>query len=326
MAKSLSLKQLFAQPVVFIRFIIYNLLPASGLAILVGKPKSGKSTLVRQLILAVANGIKFLGFDTVQCSVLYFAIEEIPSEVTRHFRDMGARGDEPIEIHTGPLESDWLLALENTLTRNPLIKLVVIDPLLLAVEVKDANDYAPMMKALSPLREIARRLEVTILCVHHSKKSVSSDAGDNVLGSTAIRATADAIWQVIKLPDGKRTFQTEMRYGTDLPPTNLIFDEDFRSSQLGQSEAYVEMQKAAVVRERIEADIIRVLTASPWQTTEEILSAVAGKTTIKLQVLWEMGQRGSLVRIGTGVKGDPHQHAVTVPVEAEQNDAEFVEP
>jgi hypothetical protein len=47
-----------------------------GLAFVVGKPKSGKSTLVRQLILAVATGIQFLGFDTIQCSVLYLAIEE----------------------------------------------------------------------------------------------------------------------------------------------------------------------------------------------------------------------------------------------------------
>src|SRR5436309_232500 len=149
MANLVTLKQLFSRPQVFIRFIIYNLLPASGLAIIVGKPKSGKSTLVRQLILAVANGIPFLGFDTVQCSVLYYAIEERASEVTRHFRDMGAHGDEPIEIHTGSLESEWMLDLENRLTKNPLIKLVVIDPLLLAVHVKDANDYAPMMKALS---------------------------------------------------------------------------------------------------------------------------------------------------------------------------------
>jgi stage III sporulation protein SpoIIIAA len=57
MAKFITLNQLFSQPLAVIRFLIYNLLPASGLAILVGKPKSGKSTLVRQLILAVAKGI-----------------------------------------------------------------------------------------------------------------------------------------------------------------------------------------------------------------------------------------------------------------------------
>jgi hypothetical protein len=320
-----TLRQLYSLPLVVIRFLISNLLPASGLVFVVGKPKSGKSTLVRQLILAVAKGISFLGFNTVQCSVLYYAIEERWSEVIRHFRDMGAGGDEPIEIHTGALEAGWLHDLEDRLTKNPLIKLVVIDPLLLALHVKDANDYAPMMKALSPLREIARRFEVAILCVHHSKKSISADAGDNVLGSTAVRGSADATWQVIKQPDGQRTFHTEMRYGTDMSPMNLIFDVASGLSQLGQSESFVEMQKAAGVRDRIEQAIIDAVTEIPMRTRDEIIDAVVGNSAVKHEVFGKLERHGLLVRSGHGVKGDPHRYVVGVPVETEQHDEDYVE-
>ena len=159
--------------------------------------------------------------------------------------------------------------------------LVVIDPVLLAVNVRDANDYAPMMKALSLLRTVARDFEVAILCVHHSKKSISADAGDNVLGSTAIRGSADATWQVMKAPDGTRSFQTEMRYGVALPPTNLVFDEDTHTSRLGMAEATVKARESAQTRERIERDILSAVGSAPGRTRDEILTAITGNATVK---------------------------------------------
>jgi hypothetical protein len=42
-------------------FIVEGLLPSGGLSILAGKPKSGKSTLSRQLAVAVVQGLPFIG-------------------------------------------------------------------------------------------------------------------------------------------------------------------------------------------------------------------------------------------------------------------------
>ena len=156
-----------------------------------------------------------------------------------------------------------------------------------------------------------------------ASESVSSDAGDNVLGSTAVRASADATRQVIKLLDGKRSFRTEMRYGTDLPPTNLIFDEDSRMSRLGQSEAAVEKLNAAQVRGRIEQAMIEAAMDCPMRTQKEIFDAVGGNAMVKYQVFGKLERDGVLAKSGNGVKGDPYRYVITDPAETEQDSVEL---
>jgi RecA-family ATPase len=315
MTNFLTLQQLYSQPEPSLRFLIEGLLPSSGLTFAVAKPKVGKSTLVRQAIVAVATGGEFLGYKAESASVLYYAIEERASEVARHFREMNLPPDAPIELYVGELDQDWLSVLKDKLAANPNIKLVVIDPILLAINVRDANDYTPMMKALEPVRTVARDFEVAIVCVHHSKKSVSADPGDNVLGSTAIRASADATWQIIKTPDGTRSFQTEMRYGIAIPPTNLIFDEDDHTSRLGLAEAFVQKREAARTAERIERDILARVTAQPMSTREEILSDITGNAALKHKVFRRLENEGVLKANGAGVRGAPLHYDAVIPVE-----------
>jgi AAA domain len=54
-----------------IQYIVDGLLPTGSLNMLAGKPKSGKSTLVRQLAACVASGDDFLGRTTTKGNVLY---------------------------------------------------------------------------------------------------------------------------------------------------------------------------------------------------------------------------------------------------------------
>ncbi len=316
MAEFLTLEQLYSQPEPELRFLIEGVLPSSGLTFLIGKPKSGKSTLVRQLIAAVAMGTPFLGFHTVQASVLYYGIEERDYELRRHFREMDLPLDAGVETYTGTMEPSWLEDLNVKLESDPAIKLVVLDPLLLAVNVKDANDYAPMMRALSPLRTLAREFEIAIVCVHHGKKALSADAGDNVLGSTALRGSADATWQIIRGLDGTRTFQTEMRYGTDLPPTTLVFDEDNHTSRLGNAEAAIARHDAGYARSNIRDRMLTFVTTVP-KTREEIMRAVPGNTTLKCEAFRKLQDDGLFTVTGAGVKGNPFLYLAAIPTEGE---------
>jgi hypothetical protein len=198
---------------------------------------------------------------------------------------------------------------------NPAIKLVVIDPLLLAVRVKDANDYVPMMRALAEVREVAREFEVAILCVHHSKKAMSADVGDHALGSTAIRGSVDATWQIIKAADGTRTLQTEMRYGKDLPPTILIFDEDSRTSSLGGAEADLGRREAAINHDRVTNAILDFVGKNPGKNRAEILEAVPYKSSTKSPIFTQLEKDGLLVATGAGVRGNPFLYNVALPIE-----------
>ena len=57
----ISLKDLFNTPDVKVDWLVDGLLPIGGLSLLVAKPKAGRSTLARNLVLAVAQGQDFLG-------------------------------------------------------------------------------------------------------------------------------------------------------------------------------------------------------------------------------------------------------------------------
>lgn len=58
-----------------IRHVVEGLLPM-GMGVLVAKPKLGKSWMVLDLCLAVAQGEPFLGFPTRQHGTLYLALED----------------------------------------------------------------------------------------------------------------------------------------------------------------------------------------------------------------------------------------------------------
>ena len=61
-----------------IRHVVEGLLPM-GMGVLVAKPKLGKSWMVLDLCLAVAQGEPFLGFPTRQHGTLYLALEDPPA-------------------------------------------------------------------------------------------------------------------------------------------------------------------------------------------------------------------------------------------------------
>jgi RecA-family ATPase len=65
-----------------IRWIVSGLLP-EGLALLAAPSKYGKSWMMMQLCIAVAEGRLFLERQTVKCDVAYFSLEDSK----RRFKD-----------------------------------------------------------------------------------------------------------------------------------------------------------------------------------------------------------------------------------------------
>jgi predicted ATP-dependent serine protease len=76
-----------------------GLLPSCLISLLAAKPKTGKSTLARQVAVRVARGKKFLGRTTNRGRVVYLALEEKRDEVRKHFADLGVMGNEKILVN-----------------------------------------------------------------------------------------------------------------------------------------------------------------------------------------------------------------------------------
>jgi hypothetical protein len=286
-------------------------LPSGSLSLLAGKPKAGKSTLTRCLVLAVARGEPWLGFKTTQGPVLYFAPEEKRAEVLRHFTALGARENDPIELSFAPAPADALAQLRTDVERARPV-LVVVDTLLRLIRVRDANDYAAMMAALEPLHVLARETGAHVLAVHHLGKGERS-GGDAILGSTAIFGTVDTAL-LLKRTERHRILSSVQRYGSDLEEMTLEHDPVTRAVSAGAPRQDAEEAEMAAV-------ILDYLTPLSQPVDEPTIhDAVEGRRQLKVRGLRRLVACGRVQREGSGRKGDPFRYAAAGP------DSDFLVP
>lgn len=287
-------------------WLLDGLLPAGGFAVLVGKPKAGKSTLARNLCKAVAHGEAFLGRAVRQGAVLYLALEEKRSQVKAHFRSLGVSPDAPLRVFVGTSPIDGLSQLRTELERvrcqGEPVALVIIDPMFRLVRPRDGNDYAAMTAALDPVLALARDSGACVLATHHGPKGERADV-DSPIGSTAIAGSADVLL-VLKRNDRYRTLSTVQRMGEDLPETVIELDPETRAIRTSgtRQEADVSGMKAAIVG--------HLVTVSEPVDEPAIDGAVEGRTRTKREALRALVTDAKVSRIGTGKKGDPYRYGI----------------
>lgn len=279
-------------------------LPTAGLSILGGKPKAGKSVLSRCLALNVARGTPFLGFDTAQGSVFYLGLEEKRSEVKGHFRSMGATSDDPISVFIAPSPQDGLSKLHEVAERERPA-LIIVDPILKMVRVRDSNDYAIMSAALEPILTLARETGAHVLGVHHLGKGGHS-GGDALLGSTAIFAAVDTAF-FLKRSERYRTLSSIQRYGEDLEEIVLVMDPETQIISSGGK------RKEADERQVGEAILEYLKTKSEPVEEKEIHEVVEGRKGIKVRALRILVEQDKVLRQGEGKRGSPYLYSFLVP-------------
>lgn len=184
-------------------FVVEGLLP-SGLVMLAGAPKLGKSWFSLDLAISVASGNKFMGRETKQGDVLFLALEDLPRRLQQRL-NLVAPGfewdDLPLEIWTeieamdeGGLEAlaGWIKAAANP-------RLIVID-IWGRFEPRtptSKNEYAHITQTMQKLQALLAENDIALLLIHHTRKS-SGDAGpsgdpfDQVIGSRALTSNMDA--------------------------------------------------------------------------------------------------------------------------------------
>ena len=209
------------------RFVVNGLLPR-GLNIVAGKRKEGKSWLMLDLCFSVAEGEKFLDHDTEQGTVLYLDLEDPESRLIQRAR--GIRDVIPSKFHeatkAGRLGGGLTEQIEDFVKEHPDTNLVVIDTLQ-KIRKPKGDTYAGDYAVISALKNLADRLDISIVCIHHTRKMKAKDTFDSVLGSTGLTAAADGIYVLERKADGK-PFGRLSFISRDLPDGDLPvrFDHD----------------------------------------------------------------------------------------------------
>jgi hypothetical protein len=219
-----------------IDWMVDGLLTVGGLSIIAGAPKSGKSTIIRQLGKAVSQGSDFLGRKCKQGSVLYLALEEQRALLSDQLKALGVSDNDPFFIHCGPVpDPDKAQALRRfAIDQRP--GLIVIDTLVLFAEGQDINNYNEMYKLLSFFRDLAREVGCHITFVHHQNKG-DNRGTQSIMGSSAIHGAVDCAMMFTSF-DGTRYVTTSQRGGLPFDKDPLVFDKDTQSYSLGVKEQW----------------------------------------------------------------------------------------
>ena len=179
------------------KMLIEGLL-STGLAVLSGDSKIGKSWMVLWFCLKIAKGEPIWGIPTEKKDVIYYALEDTQARIQRQLHMLT---DDPPENLMITVESEKLgfnlqEELAEMIEKNPNIGVIFIDTL---QKIRDnvsgkVNAYAKDYSDLGMLKEIADLYGVCIFLVHHNRKEKdSSNVFNDMTGSTAIAGAADTL-------------------------------------------------------------------------------------------------------------------------------------
>jgi energy-coupling factor transporter ATP-binding protein EcfA2 len=284
------------------KWVVDGLVPSAGVVLLVGRPKSGKSTLARALAVAVAQGREFLGRQVLPGPVVLVSLEDRKHDVARHLRALGLRPGDPLMVATElgdpKLLRGWV--------QEHRPALVIVDTVGRVLGLQDSSAYAEVLAALEEFLRLARESGSAMLLLHHAPKgSDSRDVIDAPLGSTAFAGTADVVLHLKRGRDGVRTLASAQRVGEDLEESVVVVGSDGWPALGGTRR---DVQAGSLKRALLEALRIR-----GEATTQELLDDVEGEWGAKLRALQAMVDEGLVLREGTGRRGDPYRYCLPEP-------------
>jgi biotin operon repressor len=286
----------FKEPKVLVPGLI-----TEGCYLLAARPKIGKSWMTLNIGLAVAMGTTCLS-GSKQCEqgdVLYLALEDGEKRLQRRGSKLlpTFNGTWPANFHYAtdwPRGDECLIEIERWIIAHPNARLVVID-ILAKVRVPSSaklSAYEQDYNALSGFQKLAQKYSITIIVVHHTRKSAGVDMGDEISGTQGIGGAVDA-YIVIKTTTKGKIMQTT---GRDIDESELLVQFDHETCQweiLGNPDAVLASETRKAVME--------VLThADAPMGPTEIASATGIERTTVSQMLYRLGEDGVVVKRGRG--------------------------
>ena len=207
-----------------LKWTVDGLLSEGGLSLIAGMPKSGKSTIVRQLAKSISRGEKFLNRDVNKGRVLYLAIEEQREMLKSQLRKIGVNANDDILMHVGPINNPDVLSLIKDVILDVKPTLVIIDTIMLFLQIEDINNYSQVNPAFAGIRNIARETGAHIMGVHHQNKSMIRGT-TSVMGSVGIHGAVDNL-MIFDVIDENRHLTTSQRGGKPFTGQKLTYNAE----------------------------------------------------------------------------------------------------
>jgi hypothetical protein len=185
-------------------YLVTPLICDVGLYVVAGRPKQGKSRLLKDLAYKTVNGGTWLGHTVAQGDVLLLALEDNEDSMNIDIKSMGLQNkkkpttfvDQCPSLERGLVES---IEMWHGNMDNP--KLIIIDTFqkvkpMGSQKTKNANAYEVDYHYLSQLHATAKNLKICIIYVHHLSQADKSHSWDKIMGSTGHQGVTDAMYML----------------------------------------------------------------------------------------------------------------------------------
>ena len=200
---------------------------SEGLTIFAGRPKIGKTTFVRQMLVSVSAGIEFMGYPCVQSHSLFLCLEEGERMAQRKFKKIV--GD--LNVSLIDIRFEWsrgidgLLEIRQYLTDNPHVRLVVIDSLsrFREVQTRSTNQFQQDYEMVASLHNLTKDFpKLAIVVLHHTTKAKADDPMDCISGTYGITAAVDSYGVLLKSGDKYRLHWGGRNWDLDTSDFELV--------------------------------------------------------------------------------------------------------
>lgn len=188
-------------------FLVDGILAKGHLAMLGGRPKSGKTWLLLQLAQAVDTGRPFLGRTTRRGRVLYVALEDGERRISQRCRLLKWQPEQAAVLFTiaridGDMGAGPGVAQLAQLAAD--FDLIIVDTLIAALSGRaNENDNAQMGEIMNALAQIAHDSDTAVLLNHHTGKGIAEDVFNLLRGASALRGGYD-VGMVLDRKRGER--------------------------------------------------------------------------------------------------------------------------
>ena len=188
---------LLATPLPPVRWLIPDRLP-TGLSLLAGASKTGKSWLCLWLCLRLAQGGEIWGRIVQPQTVLYLCLEDTLMRIqSRLFQlaELPVSSRLYCQTQCEAIGEGLEFQIELFLAKHPETALIVIDTLQkVRINAQNNSIYARDYQDMSVLKSLADRHNIGILLVHHLRKQEADDPFLQISGSNGLMGAADTIW------------------------------------------------------------------------------------------------------------------------------------
>ena len=176
-------------------WLVEDIIPEGGLAVLYGQPETGKSFAALALAFSIATGRPFFGRSVHRAPVIYVAAEGSAGLGQRvgAWKQSAERYDragvqfltEPVDLSDLESVSAFASAVRG-LPEPP--RLIVFDTLARSLVGGDENSSQDVGVLIHHASLLQQKLKVAVLFIHHTRKD-----GETERGSSALRGAADVM-------------------------------------------------------------------------------------------------------------------------------------